>query len=428
MKAPPVPLLPTAPEERFQVLDLLRGFALLGILVVNMGFYSQPIVAGMVAMMGEGGEAGSGADRVAVQLVRWLAEGKFYALFSLVFGAGLFVQMGRVQARGGGFVRLYARRLAVLAVIGVLHALLLWSGDILLTYALAGFVLLLFRRRRDRTLLLWTLALLLAPMVYRTVHGVLIPLLHGALDATAPVSRSGRLAPLLAQAWQAYGQGSFAEVTRQRARDAVLLLPSSLSMLPGMLGMALIGLRLARSGLPYDLGRYRAGLLRAFALCVPFGLAVSGLYVLGRGWHTALGRVAVDVGVSVGGPVLCLGYASGLALISTGRPGPRWLAPLAAAGRMPLTNYLLQSLVCTTLFYGYGLGLLGRIGPAGGVVLAIVIWLLQLAGSGFWLARFRHGPAEWLWRWLTYGRPLPFARDRLISAGCTPPAPGPARR
>ena len=124
------------------------------------------------------------------------------------------------------------------------------------------------------------------------------------------------------------------------------------------------------------------------------------------------GRVAGYAAVAIGGPLLCFAYASGLALLVAGQPWRQRLAPLGAAGRMALTNYLLQSLVCTTLFYGYGVGLLGRLGAAAGLALALALWAAQLGLSVLWLRHFRYGPAEWLWRSLTYLRAQPMRRGQ----------------
>jgi len=409
-------LTPTAPEERIEVLDVLRGFALLGILMVNMAFYSQPIV---VPFLGE--PAGARAiDRAASLFIRFFAEGKFYSLFSLLFGIGLFVQMTRVEARGGAFGALYARRLLVLLAIGVAHALFIWPGDILATYALLGFILLAFRKRKPKTLAVWAVGLVVVPLVLAVVSMVVIHLVRGqahdaAALAAAQSQRMTRWAGLAAQEWQAYRQGSFLEVTRQRARDVVLLLPSLVRMVPGILCMFVSGLWVARRGLLHDVAANRRLLVRIISVCLPLGLIANALLVLAHnrgaggpgGWFLA-GYAAV----AIGGPLLCFAYASGLALLVAGEPWRQRLAPLGAAGRMALTNYLLQSLVCTTLFYGYGVGLLGRLGAAAGLALALALWAAQLGLSVLWLRHFRYGPAEWLWRSLTYLRAQPMRRGQ----------------
>jgi uncharacterized protein len=373
----PTPLPAT---ERTPVVDAVRGLALLGILLVNMSFYAQPIAA---ALRGPPPATGR-LDRIVEGTIELLAEGKSYPLFALLFGFGLHVQLTRA---GTSFRWVQARRLAVLAAIGAAHALLLWSGDILLVYAVLGALALAFVRRRPRTLLLWALLLLTLPVAVWLAAASVRHLL--GLPPPSPVARPD-LAALAAQGWQRYGQGSYLEVTRQRARDYALLIPSLLRMAPPMLAMVLTGLWVARRRVLQDPTAHRRWLLGVLAVCLPLGLVVSA----------AAQRPGGRLLLAFDGPPLAFAYAAALALLSTRRR----LTLLEAAGRMPLSNYLLQSLVCTTIFYGYGAGLLGRLGPAALAVLAVAVWGGQLVLSTLWLRRFRCGPLEGLWRSLTYAR------------------------
>lgn len=406
-----VPHSPLQPEGRIQVLDILRGFALLGILLANMRFYSQPLVAAMM-----GGPTG-GIDLVTTHLVRFLVEAKFYSLFSLLFGIGLFVQMTRAEAHGAGFGRLYVRRLVALGGIGAVHAFLLWPGDILTTYAVLGFVLLAFRNRQPRTLIVWALVFLVLPLLVVAVQTVVTPLPSGGAASPSRALSVAQATVRVSHDWQVYGHGSFAEVTAQRVRDFRLLLPAFVSMAPGMLCMFLTGLWVARRGLLHDVTSHRPQLVRIFAICVVLGAVANGGVLFAReslaepGW-----RLAMRVMQAFGAPLLCFAYAAGIAVLAADQRWRRRLAPLGAAGRMALSNYLLQSAVCTTLFYGYGFGLLGRVGVAGGVALALALWSAQLVISTLWLRRFSYGPAEWVWRSLTYGRRPSMRRARADTA------------
>jgi uncharacterized protein len=409
----PVLPSPTPPADRIDLLDVLRGVALLGILLANMPVYSHPIAA---LMAGEPTAQGR-IDEATAVVVRFLVEAKFYSLFSLLFGIGFAVQMSRASARGVAFVRIYARRLVALAVFGAAHALLVWPGDILLVYAVLGVVLLAFRDRQPSTLLLWAATFLVVPRIIDL--GSLL-LTSEATATAAAVERAAHMTSLAAEGWMIYGQGSFADVTRQRAHDYALLWPSIRLMAPGIVCMFLTGVWVIRRGLLQDLAASRPLITRIFAICLPLGVAVNVFLVVARS-RAATGdvtwRLLSKVALSLGGPLLAVAYATGIALLVARPAWRRRLVPIGAAGRMALTSYLVQSLVCTTLFYGYGAGLLGRVNTAGGAALALGLWLAQIGASTLWLRRFRYGPAEWVWRWATYLR-----RPPMRQAATPPPA------
>ncbi len=211
---------PVRQSERIQIVDILRGFALFGILLVNMELFSHPIQSFVLPA----DPNMPWYDQVAQWLVRFLAEGKFYALFSFLFGLGLTLQMGRVEARGGRFAPLYARRLLVLLVIGVIHAFFIWIGDILMLYALLGFVLLLFRKAKPRTLLIWAVIFWALPILFNFGSAGLIALARSDPGAGAQIDTvfANQIVAYQAEAVHAlavYSGGTFAEITAQRASD-----------------------------------------------------------------------------------------------------------------------------------------------------------------------------------------------------------------
>ncbi|MBP7745568.1 MAG: DUF418 domain-containing protein [Phycisphaerae bacterium] len=424
-----VPLAPVAPigaDERIMVVDVLRGFALFGILLVNMAFFTSPVYIVML----ETPWWTAPADRIAETGIRWLAEGKFYVLFSFLFGLGMALQMGRVEARGGRFVRLYVRRLCVLLGIGLCHALLLWYGDILTLYACLGFPLLLFRRRTDRTLLWWASLVYCVPVA---IVGVLCGLVALAgLDpkgaAEVQQQMADNAAAMLAAAQRSvavYQNGSFADIFRHRLENHAALLWDLPFIMPVIFTMFLLGLYCGRRGLPRTIADHPLALRRLVAWGLPLGLLLNAVYayVLSTGRHAhpdAVLFVATAMH-ALGTPLLSGGYAAVIVLLVQRTSWRRRLEPLAAVGRMALTNYLLQTLICTTLCYGYGFRLFGRIGPAWGVVLTIAVYALQVPLSVWWLERFRFGPAEWIWRSLTYWKWQPLS---LVQAGLPPPTQG----
>ncbi|MCC6629501.1 MAG: DUF418 domain-containing protein [Chloroflexi bacterium] len=403
---------PVTAAERIDTVDIVRGFALFGILAVNMAYFSHPLFA----LIGGLTISTTPLDRAAAFLIRFLAEGKFYSLFSFLFGLGLVLQMTRAEARGVAFVPLYARRLLVLLGIGLIHATLIWNGDILVTYALLGFVLLLFRRQSPRALLVWAGVLLLALPLLTIVGASVLELgrLAGdsaAIDASFAASEA-QFAALAAAAQRVYVTGTFAEITVQRVREYLFFLPYQLYTMPSILAMFLLGLYAGRQGIAQDIAGHLPLIRRVAAWGLGLGLPLSLLYAIisdgaSRTEPTPLEAIAVTTW-AIGTPALALGYAAGLTLLARLGAWRRRLMPLAAAGRMSLSNYLMQSLVCTFIFYGYGLGLFGQVGAAAGLLLTISIYAVQAPLSVWWLRRFRFGPAEWVWRTLTYGRRQPF--------------------
>jgi uncharacterized protein len=406
-------MAPVAARERIDTVDIVRGFALFGILAVNMAFFSNTIYS----LIGGLPIGATPADRAAEWLIRFLAESKFYSLFSLLFGLGLALQMERAEARGVAFVPLYVRRLGVLLLIGLAHAFLVWIGDILVIYALLGFVLLLFRRLSPRALLIWAGAFIALPILFMALSVASLELARLSPAAMAEIERSfaeteADYAARAVQAHRVYAEGGFVEITAQRARDLAFFYPFILVIAPSILAMFLVGLYIGRRGIAQDIPGHLPLIRRAAVWGLALGLPLNLVYastgdVASRATPTTLALVGY-IAQGFGAPALAIGYAATLTLLAQRDRWRRRLAPLAAAGRMALSNYLLQSLVCTFIFYGYGLGLFGRVGAAAGLALTVVIYVSQLLLSVWWLRRFQFGPAEWLWRSLTYGRAQPW--------------------
>ncbi|WP_255516303.1 DUF418 domain-containing protein [Luteimonas suaedae] len=402
---------PVDAQQRIGFMDVLRACALLGILLVNIEWFTRPWQE-----FGNGVASGlAGLDHAAAWGVHVFVAGKFWVLFSLLFGMGFAVMMARAEAAGRPFRAVYLRRTAALLVIGIAHALLLWAGDILHTYALAALLLLALRDLRPRTQLVLGLSVYYGLCVLTLLGAAAVGLVPGAAEAgAAQALAAGRGAA--AEAARVYAEGGFAQVTAQRAADFTRFLLNDFFVVPMALGVFLVGSWLLRSGRIGDIAAQRPFFLRLAGFGLPVGLGLSL-------WAASIG-VGVDAAesyarwllanalMSLGALPLALGYLALLALAWSTAAGTRALGVLAPAGRMALSNYLLQSLVGSLVFYGYGLALWGRIGHAGLVLLAVAVFVLQVAASRWWLMRFRFGPVEWLWRWATYGR-----RPRLRQDG-----------
>jgi uncharacterized protein len=313
-------------------------------------------------------------------------------------------------------VPLYARRLLVLLLIGAAHALLVWVGDILVSYAVLGFVLLLFRNRSPRTLLVSAaISLLLAVLINAAPAGLQLygEWSSGAAERVEQSADTGEAAfELLAQqASRVYAHGTFAEILTQRIRDLRSLYTLVIFGVFSILTMFLLGLYVGRRGIFQDVHAHVPFIRRA--MLWGFGIGIAGnltFAITAVSTGSPLADLAGSVGFEVGAPALSIAYMSGITLLAEREVWRRRLTPLAAVGRMALSNYLLQSLICTTVFYSYGLGLFGKVGPAEGVAFAVGIYAVQIPLSVWWLRRFQFGPMEWLWRSLTYLRPLPFDR------------------
>jgi uncharacterized protein len=400
---------PVAAGERLASLDVLRGLALLGIGLMNVEYFSRPL-----ADMGAGLDPSQPpVDYALSWLVYVFVQGKFWILFSLLFGMGFALMDERARAAGTDFRALYLRRAAGLMAIGLVHALLIWAGDILVTYALGAFVLLWFRDADPGRQAWWGAALYGVPALALLLMGAMLFATGTASSGTEPVSASEAARLVLektrrAEEIAAYSTGSWWDAVQVRARFFVDNLDETLVFEVFALGVFLIGASLLRSGAIAHPAAH-AGLHRALRwIALPAGVALalaSASIAVQFDMDADSGRALVAMSLMLlASPLMSLGYLSWTLRALQTRIGARVFGLLAPAGRMALTNYLLQSLVGTLVFYGYGLGLWGRVAHRWQLLGVLVLFALQVAASRLWLAHFRFGPVEWLWRACTYGR------------------------
>jgi uncharacterized protein len=393
---------PVTAGERVAVLDGIRGVAVLGILLINIdalsGYAFTPQSTHTILR-------NETADEVTWFLLATLVEAKFYSLFSFLFGVGFAVFVQRAAARGADAAGLFKRRLLGLLLIGLIHTLLIWFGDILVTYALLGFVLVPFLRRGDRSVLRWALAMLVAPIV---LYAILVAM------AGQPVQPStdsgGELPPILATATLSFSTGNYVQILAGNLVFTVANLVRRLLLMffPRVIGMFLLGFYAGRNNVFGRLDEYgrlaRNTLLIGFGMGLPLALAAYALGDHALGPPTTLGLLETVI-KSIGVPLLALGYAAGLWLLFS--RAPQLMAPLVPVGRMALSNYLIHSVAGVLIFYGVGFGLFGRLSLTAAVVGALAFFVLQMFLSRWWLRRARFGPAEWLWRMFTYRRRIP---------------------
>ena len=379
---------PVPSTERVLALDVLRGWAVFGMLVVNLGYFSRLAL-----------DPPAGIDAVAAALVQVLAAGKFWTLFSVLFGLGFAMQMDRAAARGSRFAPVYVRRLLILLLFGLTHALL-HPLEILHRYALLGFLLLPLRRATTRTLVVAGLIGLLAPPIVKSL-GTL-----GAADAA--------VTPELAQQRQAdavhvYSEGSLLELMTYNMRRFQRDAPDIRVLAP--FPYFLLGFHLGRRRFLETLASHVPLIRRArwWTLGLGIGIQAAVLPVLFVSPEVVplVARPLLPALLDMGSGMLGLFYACVIMLLVQRTDWSRRLGGVAAVGRLALTNYLVQTVLVTTLLYGYGAGLYGRLGIVTGLPVALLIFMVQIALSRWWIQRFRFGPVEWLWRTATYGHPQP---------------------
>jgi uncharacterized protein len=418
LPAPPSDARPIDASERLALLDVLRGFALCGVFVSNVTMWFSGRAYMTRPQMEAAMASATWLDTTLMYSTGILVSGKFITIFSFLFGLGFSVQMIRAEARGAAIAPLYMRRLCVMLLIGCAHLFGLWLGDILTTYATLGFALLLFRKRADKTLLIWATVLVFAVPLAMAGIPKLIPLLTGgggesAADAAkAAMERSNQAR---AEVMEAFSHGTYLEMVRGNARYYFgQFIQGMLPVLFALLGRFLLGFMAGRRRLFHDAPQH----LDFFRTLFKWSLLFGGI---GSAANFAVGYMMRQKMIDPQAPWLIammpvrqlneLGlasvYISGLVLLFQRETWQRRLRVLAPVGRMALTNYLSQTVISLFVYYGFGLGLMGKTSPAVTLGLTLAIFCVQVAFSHWWLARFRFGPAEWVWRSLTYGKAQP---------------------
>lgn len=400
-------LAPTGANLRLQTLDVLRGFALLGIFLMNVEYFGRPL-----ADMGLGIQPGQAPfDHALSWLIYVFVQGKFWILFSLLFGMGFALMGERARTAGRDFTAFHLRRSLALLAIGLVHAWLVWAGDILVAYAIGALLLTLFRDLPPERQGRWGALLYGVPTLGLLALAVLMLLLAQAgLPAGEPrdaVHERAQAAARDAEAL-AYWQGNWWQATQARVQYFFAHLIETLAFEPFALGIFLVGAWLLRSGAISDPSAHALLYRRLRRVVLPVGIALalaSAAVSVHLDWDEDVPRSLLAMSLMLAAsPLMSLGYLALVVGALRTPGGARVLGVLAPAGRMALSNYLLQSLIGTWVFYGHGLGLWGQVSRRWQVAGVLVVFAVQVMASRWWLARFRFGPAEWLWRACTYGR------------------------
>lgn len=383
---------PTPLQERVEALDILRGFSLLGILLVNIiAFYTpQPYI-----------DLGSwftdASDIIWHQRLDIYVQSSFYPLFSMLFGYGLAMQWAKAERSGVNFYKVGFRRLMMLLLFGVFHAFGIWWGDILMTYAITGlFVLLLLRWK--------PLALLATALLLNVVFHVFMLFIVGYIYLGNQEMGTAALDIVAVEkSIMAYGTGDWLDAFSQRVQDVIfqndlfMLVMALFTILPYMLvGVVASKWRLVERAKEFKIGWIVVGIV-FFAV----GAFIKGSPIM---WERTY--LLDYLKVYVGGPLMSIGYIGLIISLLFIPQVIQLLKPIAKIGRMSITTYIMQSIILSFLFYNFGLGWFGKLDVRTGIVVAIAIYIVQILFAELWFSKFRQGPIEALWRKMTYGKLL----------------------
>ena len=408
--------LPVSLNERADILDVLRGFALLGVLLDNIfgftgwGFYTQPMREALPTWPADG--------IVALSELTFI-NGKFYSLFSLLFGIGFSIILIRNEQKGINPLKIFYRRLLILLIIGAAHLFLLWEGDILFLYALIGMILPLFRKFSDKGLLITAAVLILSPIILDCIYilfhakpGDGIERLAMSIDKKNGVPTDSTYATYL------YKPGSGLHEWRNWQESGWAYRYSYIldsNRIPKVLGMFLLGFYAGRRMMYLHLENYvslfKKLRLWGFVVGIPAAMACTYFEIFQKHIPNPIG-LGHTFFYAISVVPLCLAYTSVICLRWVKKKGNSKLNVLAPVGRMALTNYLMQTIIGITLYYGVGFGFGGNIGPAVFIPIGLGVYVLQIIYSNIWFKYFNYGPLEWIWRMLTYGKRLKILKTK----------------
>lgn len=408
---------PVATEDRLILVDVLRGFALLGIAFVNMSWFSLP----------NGNEAFEPRlfqetyNRAAAFLVMLLFGGKANSIFSFLFGLGLTIQMQRADAAGQPMTRMYLRRMFILFIIGMLHSVFLWHGDVLHDYAVIGLILLAVRNASNR----WIFGL--------AAFGFFLPLVRAFVSLVLHEPATIPVADILAKAhddMRIFQQGTYWEQISARLYQMRVMHIVNVWNAQGepifalqLMTTVLFGLYAGREKLlvnvDQNIDRIRKWTMWTLIVGAACAIGVGAFSLEAKPEDTvSLKEIMLSILYNLNRPLLCIGYIGGLVLLWQRAIFRKFLRIFAPAGTMPLTNYIMQSVLATFVFYSYGLGYFGRLGPLAQAGISLTIFIVQAIVSAYWVEHFQYGPLEWLWRYASYGKRPAFRRQtpRMVEA------------
>jgi uncharacterized protein len=395
-------LNPTNPKERIRSLDILRGFALLGILLINIQLFALPNAAfSNPTVLGEM----TIADYISYYFVHVFGELKFMTLFSILFGAGILLFINRLDARGMDGAKFHVRRMKWLLLFGMIHDYFIWFGDILVAYALIGLIAVLLRKLSENWKVATVVLLYFIPMLLFYLIGSLI----GSMPEEMMKAEMKDFFPspeMLQAEIDLYQNGSWIDIFAKRAELNMNYQIGSFFMLSmwRTTGMMLLGMVLLNKGV-----LSAAKSKRFYAILAGAGIGI-GTFISNEGYFQLVNHNwdvvhYFKAGYQYnyfGSLFSTLGYMGLVMLIYKLNILQFLMKGLEAVGRLAFTNYLCQSIICSMLFYSYGFGLFGEFTRSQLMLWVLGIWIFQMISSWYWLKYYKMGPFEWLWRYLTY--------------------------
>ncbi|MCX6255677.1 MAG: DUF418 domain-containing protein [Bacteroidia bacterium] len=400
MKDDSTPVLnPTTSGERIEMIDALRGFALTGVCLGNLALFSFyyclsneqkadlpfPVI-----------------NTIISYFIYFFVDYKFWTLFTIMFGFGASIFISRANDLHKNGKALYARRLLILLIFGLIHGIFFWFGDILSEYALAGFILLLFSNKKGVLLAIWGIILgAFIPLVLKILQVKLLP------DNFEIFNKLGTLT------MDAYSSSYYSKVINANLVNIKIYSLYVWFLLIAALGRFMIGYWIGQTGRMYHIENYTDFFKKAMRICAWIGFPVMFI--------TTITRILIDAEVlspmSEWEPITCLSeiaslaigifYAIKFAFLYQNKKWKKRLSVFKEMGRMALTNYLVQTIINILIFNGIGFGLAGKTGPSIYILWFVILMILQIIFSKWWLSKYRFGPFEWLWRSLTYKKMQP---------------------
>lgn len=379
---------PTLLHERVTSLDVIRGICLLGILLVNMFAFYLPL-----PHIDLNNWFTDAIDIIWYQTLDIYVQSSFYPIFAMLFGYGIAMQFMKAQNLGTNYYKFGSRRLIILFLIGLFHAVFIWWGDILMTYAICGIFLLLFLRFKSGILLTFSFVIYSVFLVFILGLAILVDLANVPLEEFVDIQ-------MVNNAITAYGIGSWSDAFIQRLVDLKFIFINNLNFITSLfliLPYMLFGAAACKWKL-IERGKQLKGLWLFLAI---FGIGV-GLFIKSTPYISEKTFLLDYIKIYIGGPILSIGYIAVIVLLCNVSLMIKLLKPIANAGRMALTLYIMQSIICTIIFYNFGFGLYGKVDVPTATYMAIGIFILQVLFAELWFMKFKQGPLEFMTKKLIY--------------------------